>query len=538
MKKKLKELLQSLPGYDPFDCDDCWRFDEKLAWHVVDFFHEFLTHTKGPLARTPLILNDWQIAILLNLYGWVHKETGHRRYQQAFIMVPRKNGKSTFIAGMVIYAICADPKRPTGGELYSAATERDQAKLVFNQAKEMVLQNEELSDIFKIYQNAMAIEEEGSSYRPLSSDAKSKHGFNSSFICYDEIQAARDRDLYDVLDTSTGSQDNPLFVVITTSDWDRPSICNELLDTAEKVRTGVIKDDRFLPVIYRADIDDDWTDPEVWKKANPNLGVSIKMDYMEAKCQKAQDVPSFENTFKRLHLNMKTEQAERWLPLKYWDNCKGKLPDLKGRKCRAGLDLASTIDICALELLFEPTEDDPLSYILSFFWVPQMNIETREKKDNVPYVTWASEGYIKTTTGNVADYDVILKDIEGLGEIYEILEIAIDRWGSQNLQNQLTYAGFEVVPFGQGYASMSPACKALEKMVIGVECMHDGNPVLRWMFSNVAIEKDSADNMKFSKKKSTEKIDGMVALAMAIGRQDAKDNDDESPYENGGLFTV
>jgi phage terminase large subunit-like protein len=543
MNPELRELLKSLPDYDPFSVqDDVWRFDEGLAWHAVDFYGEYLTHTKGPLARQPLVLAEFQAVVILNLYGWVHKTRTNakglpiRRYQQALIFLPRKNGKSTWVAGMAIYAQVHDPLRDIGGELYSAATEAGQASLVFDQAKQMILNHKDLAAKYRILQRALVVESEGSSYKPISADAKSKHGFNSSFICYDEIHSARDRELYDVLNTSTGARENPLFVMITTSDFDRPSICNEQLEYADKILSGVIKDDRFLPVIYRATIDDDWTDPEVWAKANPNLGVSISMEYMQRECQKAQDIPSYENTFKRLHLNVKTQQAQRWLQLQRWDLCGGPLPDLRGRRCIAGLDLASTTDICAFVLVFEPTEEDPTVYILPYFWVPSEGAREREKRDGVPYATWARSGLIRTTEGNVADYDHILKDVQELAELYEIVEIAIDRWGSQNLQNQLSGAGFEVVPFGQGFASMSPSCKALEKMIIGVECCHGGNEVLRWMASNVAIESDSAENIKFSKKRSTEKIDGMVALAMAIGRLEAQTTAETgSVYDTGGI---
>tara|TARA_R110002020_G_scaffold451901_1_gene666124 strand:- start:15951 stop:17282 length:1332 start_codon:yes stop_codon:yes gene_type:complete len=441
----------------------------------------------------------------------------------------------------------ADPCRPLGGiEAFSVASEKDQARAVFDQSRNMILQQPELSDEFKIYQHAIAVLDKGHSYRLLSADAKSKHGFNSSLILYDELHTAKDRELYDVLDTSTGAQDNPLFVIITTSDFDRPSICNEQLDYAEKVCSGVIKDDRYLPVLFKASLEDDWTDPAVWAKANPNLGVSLKMEYMEGKCQKAQDMPTYENTFKRLHLNIKTEQANRWLQLKLWDKCGGKLLPLEGRECFAGLDLASTTDIASLVLLFPYEDEDaeegenPISFdILPIFWIPEATAEERERVDNVPYVTWAREGFMRTTPGNVIDFDIIRKDINELAEIYNINTIAFDRWGAQQISNQLDGDGFDMAGFGQGFKDMTPACKGLEKMIIGVQCRHDNNPVLRWMASNLAVETDAADGLKFSKKHSTEKIDGMVSLAMAYGRYDAQlIEDTSSPYDNGGISLV
>lgn len=538
MDPDLRELLCSIPDYDPFDVrDDIWIFDFDAAMHAVAFYQTCITHTKGPLAGQKLILEPFQLAVTMNLYGWKHKESGNRRYQQCFIFLPRKNGKSTWVAGFPIYHMLCDPLRDKGLECYAVATEKDQARAIFDQSKQMILQSPELKAEFKIYQHSIAILEEGSAYKLLSADAKSKHGFNSSLILYDEIHSAKDRELYDVLNTSTGARDNPLFVMVTTSDYDRPSICNEQLDYAEKVCSGVIKDDRFLPVLYRATIEDDWTDPKVWARANPNLGVSISMEYFKRECQRAQDVPSYENTFKRLHLNIKTEQANRWLQLDKWDKCGGKLLPLEGRECFAGLDLASTTDIASLVLVFP--DGDGMFDILPIFWIPSDNAHAREKRDNVPYATWAREGLIRTTEGNVIDFDVIRRDINELNEIYNIQEIAYDRWGAQQISNQLMGDGFDMVEFGQGYKSMTPACKGLEKIILGVQCRHGGNPVLRWMASNLAVVTDDADGLKFSKKHSSEKIDGMVALAMAYGRYDANiEEDTSSVYDNGGIFTI
>lgn len=538
MDAELKKMLCSLPNYDPFDVrEDIWEFDVDRALHVIDFFQEYIRHTKGPLARELLELADFQIATMANIYGWVHKETRNRRYQTAFIYLPRKNGKSTWIAGFPIYHQLVDPMKTLGAEIYTVATEKDQARAVFDQTKLMIKQDAELSAEFECFQHSICIQSEGSATKLLSADAGSKHGFNSTLIIYDEIHNAKNRDLYDVLNTSTGAQANPLFIMITTADFHRESICNEQLDYAEKVCQGIIKDDRFLPVLFQASIEDDWTDPKVWYAANPNLGVSVRLDYFEAQCRKAQDVPTYENTFKRLHLNIKTEQAHRWLKMQKWDQCNSELAKLEGRRCFAGLDLASTTDVACLVLLFEPPEDgDGIFDILPIFWIPESNAYKREKTDKVPYRTWVRQGHMRMTEGDVIDYDVIRKDINELGKLYDIAEIAIDRWAAAQITTQLQGDGFDMVPFGQGYKSMSPACKGLEKMVIGVQCRHAGHPVLRWMASNLAVEEDSAENVKFSKKKSSEKIDGMVSLAMAYGRYDANaEVDTSSIYDDNGI---
>lgn len=532
MNPDLKKALQSLPGYDPFDTEkDCWYFDEKTAWHSVDFLQKYATHVKGALARKPLELSEFQVVTQLNLYGWRHKDTGRRRYRQAFILVPRKNGKSTWIAGLCLYAQAADPLRDLGGELYCAATEREQAALVFDQAKNMVLQNEELNSLYKIYQRSLVIEDDASSLKPISADAKSKHGFNSSFICYDEIHSAKDRDLYDVLDTSTGSRENPLIIVITTSDFNRPSICNELQDRAEKVQQGIIKDDSLLPVIFKAEITDDWTDPEVWAKANPNLGISVSLDYMKQKCQKAQDTPSFENTFKRLHLNIKTEQAVRWLQMDKWDMGSVPLQELAGRRCYAGLDLSTTTDITALVLVFE--DDEGGFDVLPYFWCPLETAREKEKRDGVPYMQWIHDGFMEGTEGNVIDYDELRKRINEIVQDYPIEEIGYDPWNATQLANQLfEQDGIPMIQFRQGFISMNEPSKALEALVIGGSLRHANNPVLRWMASNASVKSDPAGNIKPAKDKSTGRIDGIVALIMAIGRATATAGEGLSGYED------
>lgn len=319
--------------------------------------------------------------------------------------------------------------------------------------------------------------------------------------------------------TSTGARRQPLIIHITTADFDRESICNEKYDYACKVRDGVVDDPAFLPVIYEAGLDEDWTSPKVWKRVNPNLGVSLSVDYLQRECRKAQDTPSYENTFKRLHLNIRTQQDVRWLTLEAWDACDGSPIDesaLARRQCWAGLDLSTTTDISALVLVF--LEDDGTVILVPKFWIPAEGAEKRERRDRVPYVTWARQGLVEMTPGNVIDYDRIKAYIDSLHETYDVHEIAIDRWNATQITTQLQCEGHEVIAFGQGYRDMSAPTKEFEKLVISGKLRHGGNPVLRWMVSHVSVETDAARNLKPSKKKSTERIDGIVAAIMALGR--------------------
>ena len=289
-------------------------------------------------------------------------------------------------------------------------------------------------------------------------------------------------------------------------------------------------------MLYGAQPEDDWTDPKVWAKANPNLGVSKSVEYMRCECKRAQETPTYENTFKRLDLNIKTQQDVLWLPMDKWDACGGDVDpgDLAGQVCYAGLDLASTTDIAALVLLFPEVGNA----VLPFFWIPAESARIRERRDRVPYETWARQGLIEMTEGNVIDYDVIRRRINELGEQFNIKEIAVDRWNSTQLQTQLTGDGFEVIPFGQGYASMSAPTKELEKLVLAGDLAHGGHPVLRWMASNVSVEMDAAGNIKPSKKKSNEKIDGMVALIEAIGRAIIAPQEQGSVYDSRGVIVL
>ncbi len=425
----------------------------------------------------------------------------------------------------------------------SAAADRDQATLVYAHAKGMVLQEPELARRNKIYETAKAIvrEDTQSSYKVISADANTKHGFNSHAVVIDELHAQPNRELVDVLMTSTGSRRQPLILHTTTSDFERPSICNEKYDYACKVRDGIIDDSSFLPVIYEAKLTDDWTDPKVWAMANPNLGKSVSLEYMQRECKRAQETPSFQNTFKRLHLNIKTEQDVRWLAIEAWDACLADALDddeLRPYPCFAGLDLASTADLCALALYFPD-----LHAVRAYFWLPEETADLRLQRARVPYPAWIQQGFITATEGNVADYDRIRLDINALAKQFQIKELAYDRWGATQLITQLqgdgiTSAPDGLVPYGQGFASMSAPAKELERLILSQELRQDGNPVLRWCVSNVMIETDAAGNVKPSKRKSSEKIDGVVALTMAIGRAIVQAKEEESVYNSRGLLVL
>jgi len=539
MTEKWGHTLIAIPGYDPYRGAEDYYFDAEAAQLAIDFFPECLTHVKGEWAGQPLKLERWEKAIIGNLFGWKHKKTHLRRYRKCLLYVPRKNAKTTLAGGIVVYTMFCDGE--PGAEIYSAAAEREQASLVFVAVREMILAEPTLRERAKIYQKAITLADGITHYKPISADANTKHGFNAHLVVVDELHAQPNAELVEVLETSMGSRRQPLIVYLTTADFKRESICNRTLDYAEKVRDGILDDPQFLPVIYQATTDDNWRSEDTWRKANPNYGISVKPEYIKAACRKAVDSPEFENTFKRLHLNIQTETDVKWLNIERWDDCDEIVPEamLAGRECFAGLDLSTNTDIAGYGLLF-PWDDDMLVWLPRFF-IPMDNAYARERRDRVPYPTWANSGYITMTPGDVVDYGFIRDRLAKDYEKFAIREIAFDRWNFEALRQQLVEDGIDenrLIAYGQGYASMSAPTKELEKRVLAKKLIHNGNPVMRWMASNTVVEQDAAGNVKPTKAKSAEKIDGVIMLVMAMGRLITQPPEKVSVYESRGMLSL
>jgi phage terminase large subunit-like protein len=485
--------------------------DAKAADIAVRFFEENLTHSKGELGGKPFVLEQWQKDYVSKLFGTMNGDV--RQYRTSLLAIPRKNGKSTLCAGIALKLMFdGEP----GAEIYSCAADRDQARLVFEMAKVCVENSPKLRSRLRVFRNSIVREDTHTTYKALSAEAFTKHGLNAHGIIFDELHAQPDRELWDVMTTSTGARRQPLCVAITTAGYDRKSVCWEIWRYALAVRDGAIKDQTFLPAIYAAEPADDWTAEDTWRKANPNLGVSVKLDDLRVRCKRAQDMPSEENTFKRLHLNMWTEQDTRFLQMAHWAQGDKPCPVmLDGRECFAGLDLATTYDTTCFCLLF-PLEDGTF-WVEPHFFIPEENMRDRVKRDRVPYDVWAKAGKLHLTPGNVTDFDKVRADIVALSKKYNIRQVAIDRWNAHQITGQLQGDGINVLGFGQGYGSMSSPTAALEAAVVGGKLLHGGHPVLAWQASNVAVQSDHQGNKKPSKAKSTERIDGIVALIMALG---------------------
>lgn len=476
---------------------------------AVRFFEKLFTHAKGELGGKPFALQPWQRDYVRALFA---EKDGKRTVRTSLLALPRKNGKSSLCAGIALRLLLEDEP---GVEVYSCAASRDQARLVFDMARIAVEQSPVLSKHLKVYRNAIVREETHGTYKALSAEAGIQHGLSAHGVIFDELHVS-DREMWEVMLSSQGARRQPLTVALTTAGYDRKSVCWEVWKYAEQVAAGAVKDETFLPAIYAAPIDADWKDERTWAIANPNLGVSVNLDFLRSECARAVEMPTYENAFRQLYLNQWTEQDTRWLRMDHWARGGQPCPvTLNGRECWAGLDLATTFDTTAFVLLF-PLEGGKY-WVEPHFWIPEENMRDRVRRDKVAYDVWARQGHLHLTPGNVTDFDQVRSDINELAKKYNIRQIGVDRWNATQLVNQLSGDGLQLLGYGQGYGSMSGPSLVLESLVVSEKLLHGGHPVLAWQAGNVAIQKDHNGNIKPSKAKSNERIDGIVALVMALG---------------------
>ena len=515
------------------------HYDKTKADHAVKFI-EALKHTKGVWAGQNFELIAWQEELIRNIFGVV-KADGFRQFQTAFVETSKKSGKSELAAAIALYTLCADLE--VGAEVYSCASDRKQAGIVFEVAKDMLSQSDALKKRVKIIdsQKRIVFLPTKSIYQVLSSEVASKFGYNVHACIFDELLAQPNRKLYDVMTKGAGiARSQPLNFVITTAGSDRNSICYEVHQKAVDILEGRKVDPTFYPAIYCTPDDADWTDPAVWYRSNPSLGVTFTEEDLQIACDSAKQNPAEEMFFRQFFLCQWTPSNKRWLPMDKWDACSFAVDpeQLIGRSCFGGLDLSSSTDITAFVLVFPPLDEDDKYVILPYFWIPEENLELRVRRDHVPYDVWEKQGFIKTTEGNVVHYAYIETFIEELGKQYNIREIAFDRWGAVQMSQNLAGLGFTVVPFGQGFKDMSPPTKELMKLTLEGKLAHGGNPALRWMMDNILIKQDEAGNQKPDKAKSTERIDGAVATIMALDRSLRAQFDTGSVYNERGIIVL
>jgi phage terminase large subunit-like protein len=538
------ELIRGgyIPGYDPFrDAGDC-TFDEAAAAKAVSFFPEYLVHRIGKLAAKPYVLENHEAAIVANLFGW-KRPNGKRRYREFLLYIPKKNSKTTFAAGLALLLLYLDNE--PGKEIYCAAADEIQARYLFDTAAFMVQEDEDLKaragNGGEVYKRAIMVDGQHV-FRVMTSKAGTKHGPNIHGLFLDELHVLQE-ELVNTLTRGTAARAQPLTGYLTTAPVMGESICNDIYERACAVRDGRQHDPAFLPAIFEATTADDWTKPETWFKANPNLGKSIPVDYFEAEVAKAIANPRLQNNFKRLHLNMRTEQLDRWLDVGKWMEC-DPAPNPKawrdealerytGQACFGGFDIGQTSDLTDLELIFP--EDNGLWTTLGFRWLP-VDGTWRNSPNASSYMTWADMGFIKMTPGEVADYSLICSDIIAVMEKYGVQEIAADTsfQGSHLCQMLRDEGGVEIFSFPQNWTHMTEPCKELEARILSRRIRHGGDPVMRWAVGNVTTQ-ENADGTRFRPTKPSRhlKIDPVVALIMAISRTITHETEGGDYYARG-----
>lgn len=500
------------------DDDFAFVFDEEKANRAIKFCQMF-PHIKGPLASQKLGFEPWQLFIVGNLFGWVRKETGYRRFRQAYTEVARGNGKTAMTAPIGLYGLTADNEG--GAEIYTAASGREQATLLWGTAKEMTRKCPEFMKKFGVEPMAhRIIQDESSSYfRAVASDAAAIDGFNVHMALVDELHAHKTRDVYDALETGLGKRPQSMIWSITTAGTNLSGICYEVHSYVKQVLEQVHEDDAFFGIIYTLDEGDDWTDEKNWVKSNPNWEVSVEPNMLKSLCQKAMQTPQAQNNFKTKHLNVWCNADNAWMDLEKYDLCmqtEKTLDDFEGQPCFIGLDLSSKVDVTAKVYLFPVEEGNELVYY-SFekYYLPEAAIlESR----NSQYSGWEIDGWMEKTFGDMIDASYIRDSIVEDCEKYDVRDIAYDPWQATQMALELDARGLPVIEVRATVANFSEPMKDIDAMIRSQKWRHNGNPVTKWMFSNVVCKYDAKDNIYPRKLKNEQKIDGPVAAIMALAR--------------------
>ncbi len=518
-------------------------FDVAAGDRVVKFVEEYCQHHKGEWAGRPMLLEKWQHEVLTQIFGWLRAD-GTRRFRTAYIEIPRKNGKSQIGAGVGLHLTVADGE--PGAEVYSSATKKDQARIVWSEAAAMVKTSAKLKRFVKAYRSNLHVERTGSKFEPLSADSNTLDGLNPHGNIVDELHAHKDRGVWDVLDTAMGARRQPLTLAITTAGTYEPEgIGWQMHEYAVNVLEGVVPDDSFFAFIAAADEGDDYFSEATQRKANPNWGVSVKPDYLAKQAEKAQAQPGFLNEYLRLHLNVWTRTVTRWLSLERWRDCEpapvgdaraqavARELSLEKRVCFGGLDLSTKLDLCAFALVF-PSDDGFLDVVCRF-WLPEATIANYAKKGMRHYETWARDGWLTPTPGDVIDYGFIRTEVNALAARFAVQQIAYDPWGATQLAVELMADGLTMVECRQGFQSLSEPSKNFEARIIEKKVRHMNNPVLRFCVSNAVVKRDPAGNIKPDKEKAVDRIDGVVSVVMALGRCITAPVVSDHAYVNSGF---
>ena len=501
------------------------RASRGLIWtpgkvDAVQRFAGQCPHLQGTLAGQPIHLEDWELFIIASILGWT-KADGLRRFRTAFSEMPRGNGKSTLAAVLMLYLTFFDGEKGAHG--FVVATKKDQARIVFDYCRDMVLRSPSLRrhvdarQLYNLHSLATA-----SKMQALGADADTLDGLRPHACCADEVHKHPDARVIDVMQTGMGTRDQPVLFEITTAGdaSQRESVWWAHRKYVQQVLEGVLEDDTWFGFVAGADLEDNWTDERIWRKGNPNYAISVRPDDIARKCEQAKAMPGYQNTFRRLHLGQIVEQNERYLPMEQWDRAEASRPvdlsELEGRPCFGGLDLSTTTDLSAFVLVW-PLPDGAYT-VVPWFWVPQDNISDRSRRDRVGYDVWSRDGYLTATPGNVVDYAFIHHTLADVCARFRPVSIGFDPWNSSSLVTSLLESGAPMVKVSQGIASLSAPTKELARLLAAGKLQHGGHPVLRWNAANLVVRYDTAGNCKPDKSQSrkTERNDGIVALVIAL----------------------
>lgn len=520
------------------------RFNTKRALRALWWMENRLRFSKGVWAGQPFRLAPWQCFVVWCLFGWERQVDGawQRRFRTGYLSVARKNGKTELVAAIGLLMLVVPGEAEPGGEIYAAATKRDQAAICWRAAASMTRKSPLLKREIGVHdsrQNLSHYETE-SKFESVSSDADTLDGLSPLLGIVDEYHAHPNSAVFDVLESGMGARREPLMLVPTTAGEKRQGACWDLETDAVKILEGIGEaegsgDDLFA-FIARLDDGDDWSNEAVWPKANPNLGVSCQAEKVRIAARVARRRPSALNEFLRKHMNLWTEVNTAWLPLPEWDACADPVePEkLRGERCFVGIDLSATSDYTAGVAAFP--RPDGCFEILPRFWIPAETLIERTHTDRVPVNQWVERGLVVATPGNVVDQDAVKDWLLNLRERHDVVEVPMDPHNATKLQAELQALRFQVVSMRQGWVTMSPAIKQTEVFIRQRRLRHGGNPVLRWMFSNVALKRDANDNLSLHKGRSADRIDGIVALVMAIGRATVTQEAAPSVYATRGAL--
>lgn len=523
-----RALRRKVAAVDPLDAV---LGDAVGAERVRRFIEGLLVHTKGECAGEPFRLLPFQLEALRGLFDPATVD-GNRRVRSGLLFWPRKTGKTTFAAALGLYATFADGE--IGGQAVTAANSREQASLLFNTAADMLELSPVLRERAVVSRATKRITDRVTRtvFRALSSDAGTAHGLDCHFWIYDELHASSDRELYDVLQTSTGARRQPMGLVISTAGFDKNSVLGGLYEHAKRWESDPSIDPHFYAHLAEAAEDEPWDVEATWRRANPALGAHRSLEELRIAAHRAKLMPAERAAFERLYLNRWTKAENAWLDMAAWDECAEPVPleHLAGRACYGGLDLSATIDLTAFVLNF-PVEDR--FALVPYFFVPGEGLVERERRDRVPYRAWAERGLLEITPGPTTDYRYVVGRVLEAAKRFRLKIVGYDRWGAADLVTQLEQNGLEVARFGQGYSSMSAPTKRLQELVLQRRIMHGGHPVLRWNAECTTVASDPSGNIKPVKAdrlKSSRRIDGIVAAIMALGVSAAERKTDLSGW--------